>query len=293
VITRRRALGLAAGALLLPSCSARSGRAVVVGSKNFTESFVIADIYARALEAHGIPVRRRLDLGSTQIALAALQHGDIDLYPEYTGTALVDVLHHAPIRDPNEVLRIVARSFARRFDAIWLQPSPMNDSQALATTHAVAARYDLSTLSQLAVLAPSLRLATIPEFLGRPDGLPGLQRFYGGFHFAHIETYDIGLKYEALLRGEADVATAFTTDAQIVLDRLVVLRDDRHFWPPYHVAPVVRARTLAERPAIRTILNALAPAITTARMQRMNAAVEGEHLDPDSVARQFLRMHPV
>jgi osmoprotectant transport system substrate-binding protein len=164
----------------------------------------------------------------------------------------------------------------------------MNDSQALATTRAVAAREGLATLSDVARAAPHLRLATIQEFLARPDGLPGLQKFYGGFQFLEVRTYDIALKYQALLTGKADVASAFTTDGAIAINALLVLRDDRRFWSAYNVAPVVRKATLAAQPRVERILNAVSPAITNRAARAMNAAVENAQQDPADVAAAFL-----
>jgi len=285
--TRANALAAIAALPLLAACGARG--AIRVGSKNFTESIVIAEIYAQALERAGLRVDRRLNLGSTQIALKAMARGDIDLYPEYTGTALIDVLHHAPIADPNATYDFVRAAFAREFDLVWLERSPMNDSQGIATTHAIAQRYRLRTLSDLAPVAAHLRLATIPEFISRPDGLPGLQRVYGGFVFASVRTYDISLKYQALLEGDADVATAFTTDGAIAVDHLVVLEDNKHLWPPYNVAPVVRSAALASQPRIASVLNAISPALTDTAARAMNAAVESQDRDPADVAAAFLR----
>lgn len=286
-VTRKHALAALASFPLLTRCGG-SGSTIRVGSKNFTESFVIAEIYAQALEAGGFAVARRFNLGSTQIAMAAMQRGDIDLYPEYTGTALIDVLHRAPMQDPRAVYDTVSREFAKRYDIVWLKASPMNDSQALATTKDVAAREHIATLSDLAPKAKSLRLATIQEFLARADGLPGLQRAYGGFAFAQVRTYDIALKYQALLDGKADVASAFTTDGAIATDNLVVLRDDRRLWSPYNVAPVVRQATLAQHAKIEIVLDAVSPRITDSAAQRMNAAVESDHKDPADVAAAFL-----
>jgi osmoprotectant transport system substrate-binding protein len=220
--------------------------------------------------------------------MAAMQRGDIDLYPEYTGTALIDVLHLPPMQEPAAVYATVSREFAKRYDIVWLKASPMNDSQALATTREIAAREHITTLSDLATKASSLRLATIQEFLARADGLPGLQRLYGGFHFAQVRTYDIALKYQAVLDGQADIASAFTTDGAIATDRLVVLRDDRHLWSPYNVAPVVRRQTLTQHAKIAVALDAVSPRITDAVAQRMNAAVESDRQDPAAVAAAFL-----
>ncbi|HEY8312957.1 MAG TPA: glycine betaine ABC transporter substrate-binding protein [Candidatus Baltobacteraceae bacterium] len=291
--TRRTAIASLGATLLLPACAGRGGgaNAVAVGSKNFTEALVIGEIYAQSLEAHGFTVRRRLNLGSVQICMAALQHGDIDLYPEYTGTGLIDVLHHAPMQDPAAIYRTVKSEYKKRFNATWLDPSPMNDSQGIVATQAVARRYGLKTLSQLATAAPQLRLAAIAEFLGRQDGLPGLQRVYGGFHFKDVKTYDAGLKYDALLHGDADVAQAFTTDGQIGANNLVLLEDDKHLWPPYNVAPVVRLDALKAHPQIATVLNGIAPMITDVAARSMNYAVDHGKQDPATVAAQFLKEH--
>jgi osmoprotectant transport system substrate-binding protein len=293
IVTRAHALALIGAASALAACGTRN--VVRVGSKNFTESFVIAEIYAQVLENSGLGLRveRRFNLGSTQIAMAAMRRGDIDLYPEYTGTALIDVLHLPPQQDPQTIYTTVAREFENRYALTWLKPSPMNDSQALATTKTVAAREGIATLSDLAPIASRLRLATIQEFLSRPDGLPGLQRVYGGFAFKDVRTYDIALKYEALVSGRADVSSSFTTDGAIATDDLLVLRDDRHLWPPYNVAPVVRAATLLRHPGIAGALDAVSPKITDRAAQRMNAAVESEHRDPADVAAAFLSgRHP-
>jgi osmoprotectant transport system substrate-binding protein len=285
-MTRSRALALLGAPLAVASCGVHFP--IRVGSKNFTESIVIAEIYAQALEAAHLRVQRRFNLGSTQIALAAMSRGEVDLYPEYTGTALIDVLHQNPVQDPKKAFAIVRAAFAQRRGMSWLDPAPMSDSQGLATTRAVAAKYHLRTLSELSRVSAQLRLATIPEFVSRPDGLPGLARVYDGMAFASVKTYDIALKYQALVEGKADVATAFTTDGAIATSQLVVLEDDRHLWPPYNVAPVVRSTVLAQFPDIASVLNAVSPAITDRTAQDMNARVESG-ADPADVASAFLR----
>jgi osmoprotectant transport system substrate-binding protein len=285
-VSRREALGFLAAGVALARCGSRSN--VRVGSKNFTESYIIAEIYSQALERAGITVDRRFNLGATQIALAAMRRGDIDLYPEYTGTAAIDVLHLPPMHDPAQLYRTVAREFAQRYDLLWLTPSPMNDSQGLAVTADFSKEQRIQTLSQLAPVASRFRLASIQEFVVRPDGIPGLQRVYGGFAFREIRTYDIALKYRALLEGKADVASAFTTDGAIATNGLTVLRDDRNLWPPYNVAPVVRRQTLQRQPKIAGILDRVSAAITDRAAQQMNAAVESGQ-DPSDVATAFLK----
>ncbi len=178
--------------------------------------------------------------------------------------------------------------FKNRYGIVWLDPSPMNDSQALATTRVISKSERLETLSDVSAAAGRLSLATIQEFLARPDGLPGLQRFYGGFRFREIRTYDIALKYRALLGGQAQIASAFTTDGALADDALLVLRDDRNFWSAYNIAPVVRAEALRARPQIATILNAVSPHITDRAARAMNAAIENSQQDPADVASAFL-----
>jgi osmoprotectant transport system substrate-binding protein len=288
VMSRASALVLLGGLAGVAACAKRTPPVVGVGSKNFAEELLLGEMYARVLEHAGIPIVRKLNLGGTNIAMASLMRGEIDLYPEYTGTALLTQLKLAPLRSRDAVYQTVKRDYQQRYQLTWLDPAPMNDTQALATTTQTSQRLQLTTLSACARLAPQLRLGAVPEFTDRPDGLPGLQKAYGGFRFASVKLIDIGLKYKALLQGEVDVVVAFGTDGQIDADHLVVLADDRHFFPPYQVAPVVRLDTLARFPAIPGALNPLAPHLTDATMRSLNWRVDGKHEEPADVAAQFL-----
>lgn len=291
-ITRSRSLALLGAAFVLPQCSGANGEPgksapIRVASKNFGENIIVGEIYAAALERAGFAVERHMNLGSTQIAMAAMERGDIDLYPEYTGTGLIDVLHMQPMRDAKMLYERVRMQYQERYGMAWLQPSPANDSQGLAVTQAVASR-GIRTLSQCAQAAPSLRLAAVPEFVARADALPGLQKFYGGFKFKDVRTFTIGLQYDALERGDADVCTAFTTDAQIKADNLVLLEDDKHFWPAYNIAPVVRDDVLKAHPKIAPVLDAIAPRLTTAVVMGMNYDYTVRKADPSEIARAFV-----
>lgn len=287
--SRADALGLIGAGLILPSCAGGNSRAIRVGSKNFSENITVAEIYALALEHAGFQVERHMNLGSTQIATAAMQRGDIQLYPEYTGTGLIDVLHLPPMHDARAIFATIKREYERRYQLTWLSPAPGNNSQGLAMTQKAAAQYRVRTLSECARAAPQLRLAAVPEFVARADALPGLQRFYGGFKFKSVRTFDIGLQYEALARGDADVATAFTTDARILADNLVVLADDRHFWPPYNIAPVVRLDALKSfGPSLRSALDKVSPGLTDSVLRRVNYDVDILKRDPAAVAAEFL-----
>ncbi len=291
--TRARALALIAAAAL-PACGGRNATAVstiAIGSKDFTEELILGEMYAAILEHNGLTVARKLDLGGTQVAMAALQRGDIDLYPEYTGTALITQLKAKPSKDAAANYATVKAYYDAHYDLEWLDAAPFNDTQALATTQATARKYSLRTLSDLAKAAPQLRLGAIPEFTKRDDALPGLQKAYGGFVFKDVKLFDIGLKYKALESNQVDVVVAFGTDGKIEVDNLYVFVDDKHFWPSYQVAPVVRKATLGKHPAIATHLNKLAPALTDGIMRGLNAQVDGAKKDPKTVALEFLRMH--
>jgi osmoprotectant transport system substrate-binding protein len=290
-VSRARALSLLASAAALGACSRPSGSALSVGSKDFTEELILGEMYAQILEKNGFAVTRKLDLGGTQVAMEALLRGDIDLYPEYTGTALVTELKAHPDKNAAANFATVKREYARRYDLIWLDPAPFNDTQALATTQALAEKYHVRTLDDLAKAAPQLRLGAIPEFTKREDALPGLRKAYGGFEFKDIKLFDIGLKYKALESGAVDVVVAFGTDGQIQRDNLYVFIDDKHFWPAYQAAPVVRKATLAKYPTLAAHLNRLAPLLTDAVMRNLNAQVDGEKKDPADVARAFLAPH--
>jgi osmoprotectant transport system substrate-binding protein len=291
VTTRAHALGLLAAGLALPGCGMHRD-AVGIGSKNFTESLLLGELYAQVIEDNGHPTRRRLDLGGTDIAMEALRRGEIDLYPEYTGTALLVVLKAKPQGDAVQTFDFVKSEYERLYNLTWLDPAPMNNTQALATTRAVSARYDLHTLSDVAKKAPQLRLGAVPEFVKRADGLPGLQRAYGGFDFKTISLVDFGLKYKALLDGDVDIVVAFGTDGAIVADDLVVMEDDKHLFPPYQVAPVIRLEALKARPELAAILNRVAPLLTDTVMRTLNNQIDGPlKREPAEVARDFIKAH--
>ncbi len=289
---RATALGLLGAALTVPGCGSGGGTQISVGAKNFTEELILGEIYALVLEQNGFTVARKLNLGGTDIAMEALRRGEIDLYPEYTGTALLTQLKRAPIADGKAIYAIVKAAYEKDYALTWLDPAPANNTQALATTPAIAQKYRLRTLSDVALAAPQLRLGAIPEFLKRGDGLPGLVRAYGGFAFKETRLIDIGLKYKALLIGDVDVVVAFGTDGEIIGEHLVVFADNKHFWPAYNVAPVVRDATLKTYPALATHLNKVAPFLTDDEMRTLNDQVAGaQKREASDVARDFVKTH--
>lgn len=261
---------------------------VKVGSKNFTEALILGEMYALALENAGYGVERKLNLGGTLVAHESLVNGEIDMYPEYTGTGLINILQEEPISDAQEVYDLVAAKYKENFGLVWLEPTDANNSQALATTRQVSEEYGITTLSDLAEKASELHLASVPEFEEREDGLPGLQDFYGGFDFKTVKLYDYGVKYRVILDGEADVTVGFTTDGDLTNDELVLLEDDQQFWPPYYVAPVIREELLEQDQGIADVLNEVSAHLNDEVVQQLNAAVDIDKQEYEEVAKQFL-----
>src|SRR5919206_2962207 len=216
------------------------GATIRVGSKNFTEEFIIAEMYAQLLEANGFKVDRKLNLGSEQVAQQALVNNEIDLYPEYTSTGLLTILKLPPIKDPQQIYNTVKSEYEKRFKLTWLKPSPFNDTNALAMTKKRSDELGIKTYSDLAQKSDQLVVGGPPEFYAREDGLPGLQKAYGGFKFKATKQLDPGLRYQALKAGQIDVVRAFSTDGQLASPDLVVIQDDKTFYPIYQVAPILR-----------------------------------------------------
>ncbi len=270
-----------------------SAGTITIGSKDFTEEFIVAEMYAQMLENAGFTVNRKLNLGGTPIAQAAIVKGDIDLYPEYTSTGLLTVLNLPPMQDPTAIYNTVNSDYQKQFNLTWLTPSPFNDTQALAMTQAESDKYGIKTYSDLAAKASQLVLGGPAEFIARSDGLPGLQKAYGGFKFKDIKQLGTGsLRYQALLDGQIDVVVAFGTDGQINGDHLALLKDDKNFYPIYNIAPVVRNDTLAKYPQIATVLNKLAPYLTDSVMSGLNWQVDGPaKMEPAAVAKAFLQQN--
>ncbi len=262
---------------------------LVVASKDFTESILVSELYAQALEAEGFAVERKQALGGTPIIMAAMQAGEINLYPEYTSTGIAMVLKESPEFDPNEAYEKVKKGFKERFDMVWLDMSQVNNSQGMAITQKAADEYGVKTLTDLSKAAPHLRLCSTPEFEERADGLAGLKGRLGGFDFASVKVFDKGIKYEVLRRGEADVNVCFTTDAALSKGDIVAVEDDIRFWPPYNLAPVIRADALAQSPRIAEILNKVSAALDTATMQGLNARVDIDQKEYKEVASAFLK----
>lgn len=260
---------------------------VIIASKPFAESFILAEIFAQLLEARGRAVERRPGLGATEIAFQALRTGAIDVYPEYTGTGVQAILGENPSGSPLAVYQRVARVFRDRWGVRWMPPLGFENTYAIAVRPETADRLGLSTLSDLAARGSELTGGLTPDFIGRADGLPGLEEAYG-LELAEIRPLIQALKYQAVAQGEVDVIDGYSTDAGIERAGLRVLTDDRGFFPPYEAAALVGA-DLAERdPGALVALTELSGRIDVASMRAMNAAVEIEGRDVETVAAAFL-----
>jgi osmoprotectant transport system substrate-binding protein len=266
---------------------------VRIGSKNFTEAILVAEMYALALEDAGIRVERKFNLGATPVAHTALVNGEIDLYPEYTSTGLLEVLKQAPIADAKGILEAVRKGYEEQFKLTWLEPSPFNNTNALAMTRQRAEELGIRTYSDLVARSGELKLGGPPEFPERED-TKGLMAAYGfdpkfiGDNFVQLDTG--ALRYEALTKGDIDVVVAFGTDGQINGLGLALLEDDKNYYPIYQIAPVIRQDTLAANPAIAETLNKLAPLLTNDVMSGLNWQVDGpEKKEIADVARAFLQ----
>jgi osmoprotectant transport system permease protein len=260
---------------------------VVVASKPFAESYILAEMFAQVLEARGIAVRRRLGLGATAIAFAALRAGDIDVYPEYTGTGLVAILGEKPPSNGGEAFRRVSIEFRARWGVRWLPPLGFQNTTAIAVRRATADSLHLATLSDLARVSRSLVGGFSPDFLGRPDGLPGLERAYG-LHMGQTRALLQAVKYRALAAREVDVIDGYGTDGQIARYDLVVLADDKHFFPPYDAAPLVSRHLADDRPDAVAALSELGGMLDEAHMRALNRRVEVDGEDAAVVAHDAL-----
>jgi osmoprotectant transport system substrate-binding protein len=282
----RRAF-LASLPLLLAACASR--HRPTVGSKNFTEQLILGEMLAQAIEAamHA-PVDRRLYLAGTYICHQALLAGRIDVYVEYTGTALAAVLKEPASGDHRQVYERVKEEYARRFGLTVMPPLGFDNSFAMVMRGDDARRMGISKLSQLAPFATRMRLGVGYEFLERPDGYNGLVSTYGLKFAAPPRVMDLGLLYRALQSRQVDLIAGSNTDGLIAALPLTVLADDRHYFPPYDAVPIARADSLQRYPAMRSALERLGGRIGVEQMRSMNYAVDGEKRDAAQVAREFL-----
>jgi len=280
--------------LFLFSCSRSHPDRIVIGSKNFTESLILGELIAQQIEAHSnLKVERRFYLAGTYICQQAELAGRIDIYPEYTGTALTAILKEKTSSDRQSVYQKVKSEYERRFD-LTLGPSlGFNDTFAIEIRGEDARRLNLKTLSQAAAYASHWRAGFGYEFMERPDGYQGLAATYA-LHFAEQpRVMDLGLLARSLHDHQIDLAAGNATDGLIPALDLSVLDDDRHYFPPYEAVPVVREQTIREHPEIGPLLADLGNKISDQEMRQMNYAVDGQHRDVKDVVRDFLHQNKV
>jgi glycine betaine/choline ABC-type transport system substrate-binding protein len=271
---------------LLTACGSRPG--IVVGSKNFTEQVILGELLAQQVERRlNIAVTRKLNLGGTLLAHEALRTGAIDLYPEYTGTALTAILKQPAAKDSAGVLAGVRAGY-RQWRLEWLDPLGFNNTFAMVVLTRAAHAGGISTLSAAAQRDAPWRLGVGYEFVQRPDGLAGMLRAYNLRLNGAPVTMDLGLLYPALETGKIEMAAASATDGLLARPEFTVLTDDRRYFPPYDCAVVARADSLARHSGLADALNELSGRISEDAMRRMNAAVDREHRNVAEVAKQFL-----
>jgi osmoprotectant transport system substrate-binding protein len=272
----------------LSACHNSSKPRIVIGSKFFTEQVVLAELLAQHIESRtGISVDRKTNLGGTLLVHKALLSGDLDLYVEYTGTALTAVLNEPPQFDSAAAYNRVKKAYADRFHLELTEPLGFENTFAMVIRGDDAASLHLRRLSDLVRIAPKWRVAVGYEFLERPDGFPGLIKSYD-LHFADSpRVMDLGLLYRALIGHQADIVAGNSTDGLIDSLHLVALEDDRHYFPPYDAVPVVRQSTLEKFPQLRPVLADLAGKLTAADIRRLNAQVDADQRDVAAVVRDF------
>lgn len=281
---------LLAFTLLLTACLPPRQDRVVIGSKNFTEQLILGEILAQQIESKThLPVERKFYLAGTFICQQAILGGRIDVYPEYTGTALTAILKEKPEGSDEQVYQRVRDAYAQRYQLAVGEPFGFNNTFAIEVRGEDARRLNLRTISQAAAYTPHWRAGFGYEFMERPDGYKGLASTYGLRFAEKPRIMDLGLLARALKDKQIDLAAGNTTDGLIPALDLFVLDDDRHYFPPYQAVPIIRQETLKRHPEVKQAIDALAGKISEDDMRHLNYAVDGEHKDPKQVVQEFLK----
>lgn len=290
MIPLRQLVASLAALLLLTACGPPRADRIVVGSKNFTEQLVLGEIMAQQIEnkTH-LPVERRFYLAGSYICHQAVLGGRIDIYPEYTGTALTAILKAQPSSSPEQVYSQVKTEYARQFNLEVGRTLGFNNTFAIEIRGDDARRLGLKTLSQAATYTPQWRAGFGYEFMERPDGYNGLAATYGLRFAESPRIMDLGLLARALKDKQVDLAAGNATDGLIPALDLFVLKDDRHYFPPYEAVPIMRQDMLGRHPGVGTALNQLAGKISDDDMRQLNYAIDGQHRDVKEVVKEFLR----
>ena len=273
---------------LLCGCRKNQKPHLAIGSKFFTEQVILAELLAQHIEVRtGLQVDRKSNLGGTLLCQKALLSGDLDLYVEYTGTALTAVLNESPSSDPHEVYDRVKQGYAQRFSLEVTEPLGFENTFAMVVRGEDAQRLHLSNITDIVPYAPKMRAGFGYEFLERPDGFRGWSQLYGLRFAAPPSVMDLGLIYRALVDKKVDIVAGNSTDGLIEALHLVPLIDDKHYFPPYDAVPIVRRDTLAKFPQLRPALADLANKISAEEMRHLNSEVDANQRDPAAVVRAF------
>lgn len=277
-------------AMLIASCTTRPNNLIVIGSKNFTEQLILGELLAQHIEANtDLKVERKLNLGGTFVCHNALTNGEIDAYVEYTGTAFTAILKNEPLSNPQEVYQLTRQQYNQQFDLELMPSLGFNNTFAIIIRGEDARRLKVQTISQVAQKTPLWRAGFGYEFLNRKDGFTGLSQTYNLRFAEPPKVMDLGLMYRALKDKQVDLVAGNSTDGQIGRLDLVVLKDDRFFFPPYQAVPIVRQQTLQKHPELREVFQQLSGKISESEMQRLNFQVEAEKKDVKQVVQQFLQ----
>lgn len=278
-------------AVVLAGCSGGTdadAKVIKVGHKNYTEARILGQIFAQLIEVNTEYETKVTEFGGTTIAFEALKAREVDVYPEYTGTAYGAILSKSELKDPEAVYDYVAKEYKEQFDIEWLPDLGYNNTYTFSIRKPLAEKYNLKTVSDMIEVADELRFAATVEFLNREDGLPGVKKHYKEFKFKEEMGIDPGLRYEAIKSDQTDIIDAFSTDGKIVEYDLVVLEDDKQFFPPYYVAPIMNGESYQAYPEVVAELEKLDKIMDESIMQQLNYEVDVEKRQIEDVAHDFL-----
>ncbi|MEA3435798.1 MAG: glycine betaine ABC transporter substrate-binding protein [Thermodesulfobacteriota bacterium] len=273
---------------LIMGCGSKKDK-IVIGSKNFTEQVILGEIIALLIENNtDLNVETKFNLGGTFVCFNALKQGEIDLYPEYTGTGLIAILKKEVVSTREEAYRIVKSEFKSKFNLIWLKPFGFNNTYTVTMRKKEADKLSIKKISDLKKYEAVLKPGFNHEFMERLDGYKGLSKKYNLHFKSEPIEIDTGLMYKAVVEKEVDLICGFATDGRIPAFNLVILEDDLNFFPPYYAATLIRAEILAKYPIIAEILNKFGGSISDQEMSKMNYKVDQQGIKAKTVAKEFL-----
>ncbi len=283
------ALGVATlllGAIVPATASAASNKPIIVGSKNVAESKTVGEIYALALEHDGYKVTRKPNI-SNNVVFSATQKGQVDVYPDYTGTIVEAYLKKNGQGKSSAQMAKIARNGIKKDGLTTFNYAPGDDRQGVGMPTKVAKKYGIKNLSDLQKQAPKLRLASQGEFEKRPDALPAMNKAYGKYHFKSLKDYDTTLLYKIMSQGKADVAPVSTTDGQLATGKFTLIKDNKGIWPPYNLVPVVNAKAAKNYPKMKGTLNKVDAKLTTKQLVSLNKKVGVDGQNYKTVAQNW------